>query len=293
MRSHYRTFPTAVLCAWALLGAGGAARANPPVAELSDELARLQGEVQQKNRQIAALLRRYKAQGAAVPESLGPDLSEAERRVLAERYEKERVSLKALLQDIVQRDQTIAALERKLATLESGGATRRPPDSATRAERDAARAEAATLRGKLANVTREHSALQAQLTTLRHEISRWIDEADGSRQDARAAREGARYLAGSKKDLREHGVLSGGFLRRASVRRLEHLEVLDLTKGTDIVLWPHEYGLDRIRNVRVLPEGFERDQDYAVQVLRDGEMARLSLLDVNKFQRSTFIVVLE
>jgi hypothetical protein len=45
--------------------------------------------------------------------------------------------------------------------------------------------------------------------------------------------------------------------------------------------------------VKLLPEGFERGQDYAVHLLKGGTLARVALLDIDKFRRSTFVVVME
>jgi hypothetical protein len=67
---------------------------------------------------------------------------------------------------------------------------------------------------------------------------------------------------------------------------------LDLTRTQEMVFHPSEHGLDRIQKVKLLPDGFRRDQDYAVDVQEDGAV-RVSLLDVDKFKRSTFVVVLE
>lgn len=160
-------------------------------------------------------------------------------------------------------------------------------------QRDSARREVASLRHNLEVVTQDRTDLKHQLEVLRNDIGGWNDEIEKLRQEARASRQGARYVAGSKKQLREHGIISGGLFHRAGVRRLERLETLDLAQTNEIVLKSSEHGLDRIQKVNLLPDGFRRDQDYAVQLMRGGTVARLSLLDVDKFKRSTFVVVLE
>jgi hypothetical protein len=45
--------------------------------------------------------------------------------------------------------------------------------------------------------------------------------------------------------------------------------------------------------VKVLPEGFQPDQDYAVYFGENGAWVRVALLDLDKFKSSAFVVVLE
>jgi hypothetical protein len=54
-----------------------------------------------------------------------------------------------------------------------------------------------------------------------------------------------------------------------------------------------DHGLMRIEKVKLLPEGFQPDQDYAVYFGGDGAWARIALLDLDKFKSSAFVVVLE
>jgi uncharacterized coiled-coil DUF342 family protein len=334
--------------------------------QLSHELDRLQGEVQTKNKEISSLLQRYQDQGGKLPENFGSgDLTEEQRNLLAQRFKDERLGMRALLQDILDRDRDIADLKQKIATIESdlptsvlaqkgdrhdeilmkilkdkglaedhakrlvsqlnlqdpllpgyrvwtylkgdvvgtwvttGEAEASPQDALRRAwntltgERDSARKKAAWLKSELATANRDRADLRSQLDTLHGDIGHWSEQVETLRQEARGARQAARYLAGSRKQLRDNGIISGGFLRRTGVKRLEGLETLDLTQSNEIVLRGSEHGLRRIQKVKVLPDGFRRDTDYAVDLLQNGRMARLSLLDVDKFKRSTFVVVLE
>ena len=332
---------------------------------LSHQLDRLQGEVQDKNREISSLVRRYQEKGGQLPANFGPDLTDEQRQLLASRFQDERLGLRQTLQDILERDREIVALKRRIAAIEGGLPTsvvaqegetheglllrfladRAVPEAQARLlvgqmslqtpllaghrvwayyqdgtlgswvtagdiptspqqaaqqamqvladQRDAARQEAKSLRRELASVTRERSLLQAQVVNLRAEIGTWSQEADGLRNEARATSQAARYVAGSKTQLKEHGIISGSFLKGTRVRRLAGLETLDLTQSAEILLRSSEYGLGRIRRVKLLPEGFERGQDYAVHLLKGGTLARVALLDIDKFRRSTFVVVME
>jgi septal ring factor EnvC (AmiA/AmiB activator) len=332
---------------------------------LSHELDRLQNDVQDKNREISSLLRQYQEKGGRLPENFGPDLTEEQRRLLATRFQDERLGLRETLQDILARDREIVALKARIATIEQGLPTSvvaqagdthdgillkflegkgvkeaearpllqqmnlqvpllpghrvwvyyrdgalgswvttgdiatSPREAAHQAiqalleQRDAARQEAKSLRRELAGATAERAQLRTQITDLQAAIGEWTQEVDGLRRENHATDQAARYLAGSKKELREHGIISGGFLKATRVRRLQGLETLDLSQSAEILLRSTEYGLGRIRKIDVLPEGFERGQDYVVHLLKGGTLARVALLDVDKFRKSTFVVVME
>jgi hypothetical protein len=360
---------------FALLGAAcGGDKPTPRVAKtaaidsldhLSHQLDRLQNDVQDRNREISSLVRRYQEKGGQLPANFGPDLTDEQRQLLASRFQDERLGLRQTLQDILDRDREIVSLKRQIAAIEgslpasfvaqegethegvllrylgekgvpeaqarllvgqmnlqtpllpghrvwayyqdgtlgswvtAGDIPTSPQQAAQQAiqvlveQRDTARQEAKSLRRELLGVTRERTQLQAQVASLRAEIGTWSHEADGLRTEARTTSQAARYVAGSKTQLRDHGIISGGFLKGTRLRRLAGLETLDLSQSSEILLRSSEYGLGRIRRVKLLPEGFERGQDYAVHLLQGGTVARVALLDIDKFRRSTFVVVME
>jgi hypothetical protein len=340
-------------------------RQTASLGQLAQELDRLQGDVQQKNREIARLLEHYQKNGGRLPDNFGPDLNEEQRQLLAQRFHTERLGLRATLQDILDRDHQIVELKGRIADIEgalpsslvaaegdthegllrryldlkgikgtdadslivgvnlqtpllpghrvwifqhqgtlgtwvtAGDASLTPQDAAKQAmkliedQRDEARGQAQDLRGQLKGAHKERATLQTQVADLQGNIGEWSREAETMRNVARAAAVSAHYVAGTKKQLRDRGVITGGFLRGTRVRRLDRLDALDLTQSHEIVLRASEHDLARIRKVRLLPDGFERGQDYDVHLLRNGSAARVAFLDVDKFQRATFVVVLE
>lgn len=363
---------TAVLLACVVLSASCGREepepATPAIASLdhlSQELDRLQDDVQKKNQEISQLLDTYQTRGGKLPENFGPDLTDEQRDLLARRFKHEKLGLRATLQDILDRNKEIAALKQRIAQVETflpssvaaktgdthekllrdflqaqgleggqaesllahvslqspllpghrvwiyyhhgalgswvttGDAPASPRHAAQEAirvlvaQRDEARQEARSLKDELFGARRERRALRKEVAGLRAQIGDWAREVDDMRTVARSSLQAARYMAGSKRQLRDRGVISGGLLKGMNVRRLEKLDTLDLTQSAEIVLRAHDHDLPRIRKVKLLPDGFARDQDYAVHLLKKGAMARVALLDVNKFQRATFVVVLE
>ena len=335
---------------------------------LAQELSRLQADVQRKNREINALLQAYEKQGGKLPEGFGPELTDEQRKLLAQRFQQERLGLGPTLQDILDRDKEISALQRRIVELQGGGQA--PYSVSARAgdthmslvrtflqSRGVSPPQVAKLLSQVSlhptlvpgnrvwilyrgsqlgtwvtagtarvdnraatttitvprNITgprdavqkiralelamqeseKERAELRKETATLRADIGHWAKEADEMRQVARAAVNAARYLVGNKDDLYDHGIISGNWFRGTRLHRLERLSMLDLTQSAEIVVRAAEHGLMRIEKVKVLPEGFQPDQDYAVYFGDDGQWARFALLDLDKFKGSAFVVVLE
>jgi hypothetical protein len=371
-----RKNPKALLCATliAALLSGAAnpawtqSTADPSLDGLAKELARLQQDVQRKNKEIGSLLDAYEKQGGRLPDGFGGgNLTEEQRKLLAQRFQQERLGVGATLQDILDRDREIAGLQRRIAeiqgvvptsivakpgdthaglvraflsarglsqaeisrlmaqvslhpTLTTGNRvwillrpgqlgtwvtagdsrlTSRPSAAAASgsgsllAQRDAAVRKARALELAMQETERERQALRKETAILRADIGTWAHEAEQMRNLARAAVTAARYVAGSKDELRQRGVIAGNWIRGTHVQRMEHLEMLDLTRSAEILLNAAEHGLSRIEKVELYPGGFVLEQDYVVHFFEGGEWARVALLDLDKFKSSAFVIVLE
>ena len=361
---------SALLCAaaigWGMSGStpARAQSASPSLDALTQELERLQKDVQDKNREIGTLLDAYERKGGRLPNDFGPNLSDEQRRLLAQRFQAERLGLGNTLQDILDRDREIAGLQRRIAEIEGivpssivakPGDTHQglvraflsargvsPADAARLlsqvnlhpslaagnrvwiflrpnllgtwvtagdsrlnaqaavapsrtliAQRDAAVKKARSLELAMEATERERTMLRKETAILRADIGHWSHEADVMRELAKASVTAARYVAGNKETLRDRGVIGGNWLRGTHVQRLEHLEMLDLTKTSDIFLTASDHSLRRIEKVELYPGGFVADQDYAVHVAEDGSLARVTLLDLDKFKSSAFVIALE
>lgn len=82
-----------------------------PLTELASQFDQLESQQAQTNRQIADLLARYQKRGGTLPPGFGPDLTDEQRALLAERIKTERASTKALLEDIIAKDQELTKLK--------------------------------------------------------------------------------------------------------------------------------------------------------------------------------------
>jgi hypothetical protein len=140
---------------------------------------------------------------------------------------------------------------------------------------------------------RERTALRKESAMLRADIGHWAQEADQARQIARAAVTAARFVVGSKDELRQRGIIAGNWIRGTHVQRLEHMEMLDLAQSTEIVVRAVDHGMPQIDNIELLPGGFVFQQDYIVYLYDNGAWARVILLNPEAFKASAFVVMVE
>ena len=137
-RLHYVTAQLSLLAATTLLAACGGAPAAPPAAtpvaatptpapeptvsaasdadvaplsELAAQFDDLESQQGQTNKKITDLLARYQRRGGSLPPGFGPDLTDEQRSLLAERLKTERAGLRVLLQDIIDRDKELTTLK--------------------------------------------------------------------------------------------------------------------------------------------------------------------------------------
>lgn len=85
-----------------------------PLTELAAQFDQLEAQQVQTNRQITDLLARYQKRGGSLPPGFGPDLTDEQRALLAERIKTERAGTKALLEDIIAKDQELTKLRTQL-----------------------------------------------------------------------------------------------------------------------------------------------------------------------------------
>lgn len=85
-----------------------------PLTELAAQFDQLEAQQVATNRQITDLLARYQKRGGTLPPGFGPELTDEQRTLLAERIKTERAGTKALLEDIIAKDQELTKLRTQL-----------------------------------------------------------------------------------------------------------------------------------------------------------------------------------
>jgi len=144
-------------------------------------------------------------------------------------------------------------------------------------ERDSAQAEVATLQQTKADLETDVDGLNQKKTELESTVDRLSSDIS-FRQNSLF------YHAANERTLKDEGVLSSVRKRVRDVKGLSYEESLDLRQGTTITLMPRNYGLEGIREVRVLPPIYQEGRDFAIETVQDHSSARLVILDPDLFR---------
>jgi len=170
-------------------------------------------------------------------------------------------------------------------------AVRRANKRALTQERDTFKVESATFKGERDGAQAEVASLQEIKTGLETDIATLtqtkyqLESTVARLSDDLAVRENSLYFhAGNEKRLADQGVLSSVLKRVRDVKGLTYDESLDLRQGTTITLTPESYGLEEIREVRMLPPIYQEGRDFTVETLEDHSSARLIILDPEMFR---------
>jgi hypothetical protein len=150
-------------------------------------------------------------------------------------------------------------------------------------ERDAARVAVSQLERVKAGLETDIAQLRRNKATLEAEVSRL--SSDLSFQENSLF-----YHAASVADLKEQGVLSRVLKRFEDVRGVNFDAALDLRRGSTIRLDPEEFGLEKIRRVRLLPGVYEEGRDFTIETFEQSGFARIVILDSRLFRGKEVLV---
>ena len=100
------------------------------------------------------------------------------------------------------------------------------------------------------------------------------------------------FHAASSSSLKDRGVLSPVLKKVANVNGVGYDESVDLRVKTTIDLVPERYGLNQIRQVRVLPDIYEEGRDYSVETTADFKNARVVILQPEVFKGKELVLAL-
>jgi hypothetical protein len=150
-------------------------------------------------------------------------------------------------------------------------------------ERDAARAAVGQLERVKAGLEADIAQLRRNKATLESEVSRLSNDLSFQKNTLF-------YHAASVTDLKEQGVLSRVLKRFEDVRGINFDAALDLRRGSTIRLDPEEFGLEKIRRVRLLPGVYEEGRDFTIETFEQSGFARIVILDSSLFRGKEVLV---
>ena len=151
-------------------------------------------------------------------------------------------------------------------------------------ERDSAQAEVATLQQTKADLEATRSQLETDVNGLTQRKTELESTVDQLSRDIAFRQNSLFYHAENERALKDQGVLTSVLKRVHDVKPLHYDEALDLRQGTTITLVPRNYGLEEIREVRVLPPIYQKGRDFQIETAEDHSSARLVILDPDLFR---------
>ena len=164
-------------------------------------------------------------------------------------------------------------------------------------ERDEAMALAASLEAEITVLEATRDQLRADLTSLkvRHEdlkIERDILHDD--KEELIAADESVWYYIDSKRSLRQKEIIAPAGIKLKDWRPELFVDKLDLRDDDTIEMYAEDFGVRRIRGIKLLPDGLWREgRDYSVSITDSGRKVTLQLDAIDRFKNEAFVVVLK
>jgi len=161
-------------------------------------------------------------------------------------------------------------------------------------ENSGLRRQAAELERKNAEESGKWKALQDRLQSLNAELAAGKEQ----ERDLESRLNSVYYLVGAKDALKSSGKIKGTFLG-LSGDRIKNAAVSDFQKSLDlrnsdaIALTAEEFGLSRIRHVKMLPWDLTEGQDFRIEIAPDGKTAKVHIQDKDKFRQSRILLVLD
>ncbi len=165
--------------------------------------------------------------------------------------------------------------------------------------REAATAKIVYIERRAKDLSRDVALLESKRDELQQQVDELSAEEDAIlaqlsavKASLASAENTTRYLVGSKKQLKDKGIISTSFFKGMRMKSLEGFEFMDLGESNEVLLDSSAYGLSKVKKVTLLPKVFQQGTDYELHGL-EGKTARLSILNPDKFRQFKFVVVLE
>ncbi len=163
-------------------------------------------------------------------------------------------------------------------------------------ERDEAMALADSLEAEITVLEATRDQLRADLTSLktRHEdlkIERDILAED--REELIEADESVWYYVDTRRSLRQKEIIAPAGIKLKDWRPELFSDKLDLRVDDTIDMYAEDFGVKRIKGIKLLPDGVWReDRDFSVRITESGRKVTLQIDSIDRFKNEAFVVVL-
>jgi hypothetical protein len=150
-------------------------------------------------------------------------------------------------------------------------------------ERDAARADVDQLLRVKADLKTDIDDLQRTRRELESSVSRLSS-------DLAFQTNSLFYHAASIAELKDNGVLTRVLKKVVDMRGIQFDTALDLRRDTTITLHPETFGLERIKKVKLLPDGYEEGRDFTIERSETSGDVKVVILETDLFRGKEVIL---
>jgi hypothetical protein len=158
-------------------------------------------------------------------------------------------------------------------------------------ERDAAQAAVtaleqtkSTLEADISTLRQTQAELEARKAELETHKARLESNVDQLSKDLSFQQNSLFYHAASARELKDKGILTTVLKRVRDVKGVSFDKALDLRQGTTIYLTPGRFGLERIRDVKMLPSIYQEGRDFTVEKSDVSGTVKVVILDSDLFK---------
>jgi len=161
-----------------------------------------------------------------------------------------------------------------------------------RTERDVAQTGRAAAEAEVADLQQRKTQLEEDISMLQRNKADLESNVDRLSRDLAFRQNSLFYHAENQHSLKERGVLSGVLSKVKDVKGLNYDEALDLRNGTSISFMPSAFGLEKIKEIRLLPPIFQEGRDFTIETSEETGGARLVILDPDLFRGREVLLAL-
>jgi len=101
------------------------------------------------------------------------------------------------------------------------------------------------------------------------------------------------YLADTEKNLRDSGIIAGGFLKRKKLKTMDPTDFknsIDLRESKTININAGVLGLRKIRRVMLFPKHYTAGVDFKIDIDQNRQEANIVILKEEKFKKQSLII---
>jgi hypothetical protein len=101
------------------------------------------------------------------------------------------------------------------------------------------------------------------------------------------------YLVDTEKNLRDSGIITGGFLKRKKLKTMNPMDFknfIDLRKSKTININAGVLGLKKIKKIMLFPKHYTNGVDFKIDISQDKQEANIVILKEGKFKKQSLVI---